>query len=203
MPSIKGHFLAAVLATVAFGANANPLTLGDFTGSESLIDFDSVAFGQFTGDYTAQGVTVSAEAGKYMFQQSGGSLLGTSGSAFNTDSVAGNADVTLLFGTAISRFGVNFGTFTGPLSATVTAYDAADNVVESAVFDSFGHTFVGFDFASSVSKVVIDRTDNEGFFTFVDDIRFVNAAAVPEPGSLALLGLAGVAAAAVRRRRHR
>lgn len=61
----------------------------------------------------------------------------------------------------------------------------------------FGNAFAGFDLATAVTTVVIDRTDTTPFFTFVDNERSESATAtVPEPASLLLLGAAARAAGA-------
>ncbi|MFL6656959.1 MAG: PEP-CTERM sorting domain-containing protein [Massilia sp.] len=195
--------LVALLATVSLSAQAVPLSLANFSGTESIINFNAEAAGSISGPVTYQGVTFVAQSGGFSIQSSAGSLLGTTGAALNTNSGANTGDLTLNFATGISRFGANFGTCNScaTLSATVTAYDASNLVVESMSFPSFANTFVGFDFASSVSKIVIDRTDSTSFFTFIDDVRFKEGGQVPEPGSLALIGMGALAVAMARRRR--
>ncbi len=202
MRTLKTLLASSALAAACFSAGATPLTLVDFDGSETLVDFNSAPVGSFVGPFSAMGVTLTAQSGQYMFQAGGGGLLGTSGAAYNTNSSSGNGDVTISFATAISRFGMNFGTGAtlGPLSAEVRAYDSANNLVESLTFASFGNAFAGFDFASAVTTVVIDRTDATNYFTFVDNVRF-DTATVPEPTSILLLGIAALAAGAARRRR--
>lgn len=202
MQFLRTLLVSTVLASATLAANASTIGLGSFTGSESIIDFNSATIGSATGAYTTQGVTFTTSSNSYMIQSCGGGcILGTTGAALNT-SGAGN-DLTVLFSTGISRFGMNFGTSStgGPLSAIVTAYDSTGGIVESVSFPSFGNAFLGFDFASAVSRVVIDRTDSTGYFTFIDDVRFVEGGSVPEPGSLALLGAVALAGALTRRRK--
>lgn len=202
MKSFRTLFAAAVLVTTSIGAIAAPLNLAQFSGSESLIDFNSEASGGLGGVVTYQGVTFTAQSGAWMIQPSGGSVLGTTGAALNTNSNVGNGGLTLNFGAGISRFGMNFGSCStcGPLGAVVTAYDANDFVVESLSIPSFNNSFVGFDFDALVSKIVIGRTDATSYFTFIDDVRFATNE-VPEPGSIALIGFAALAGALARRRR--
>lgn len=209
MKALRSCLLAGLMSVGALSAEAAVIPLSSFTGSEAVVDFNAAAPGTFNGSYVASGVTIQAGSGSYMFQQGTGWLLGTTGTAFNTYSLypSPNNDITMLFDSSISRFGMNFGTGAGVafLSAVVKAYDGVGNLVDSATFTNFENAFVGFDFSSAVSKVVIDRTDDTseyaGYFTFLDDVRFVKSASVPESSSLVLLmmGLLGVAAARLRK----
>jgi hypothetical protein len=76
----------------------------------------------------------------------------------------------------------------------VTAYDGVGNKVESVSFVDFDNGFVGFDFSSGVSKVIIKRTDGTDYFTFLDDIRFIRSVTVPESSTfiLIMLGFAAI-----------
>lgn len=198
MKALRSCFFASLLAIGSFGAQAAVIPLSSFDGSETVIDFNSESAGSFTGPFVTYGVSFQAASGAYMFQPGGGSLLGTGGAAFNTNGLFPNPnnDLTLLFGSAISRFGMNFGTGSGVslLSAVVSAYDGSGSLVESASFTNFENAFLGFDFSAPVSKIVIDRTDGSGYFTFIDNVRFVKSTPVPESSSLALLlaGLVGL-----------
>ncbi len=195
----------ALLAAAPVVAQATPLNLIDFEGTESIMTFDDGPSGPITGPLTYQGVTFTAESGHLLRQLYGGSVIGTTGIALNTINGPGNADMTLNFATGISRFGMNFGTCdTCHLSATITAYDASNLIVESMNLPSVTNSFVGFDFSSSVSKIFIDRTDADaiGYFTFIDDVRFKEGGQVPEPASLALLSI-GALVIALARRRHK
>lgn len=205
MKVLRSCFFAGLMTVGALSAQAAVIPLSSFDGSETVIDFNGAPIGTFSGDFVTPDVTIQPGAGSYMFQSGGGSLLGTTGAAFNTHNVMSNLnqDITLFFGNAISRFGMNFGTGKGvaTLSAVVNAYDINGGLVESLTFPNFENAFVGFDFSTSVSKIVIDRTDengpNAGYFTFLDDVRFVKASSVPESSSfmLLMLGLMGVGVA--------
>jgi len=185
-----GFFLVLASFLASNPANAALITLADFVGSETLVDFNSASVGNFSGDFVGSGLTITPESGAYAIQAGGGSIIGTSGAAFNTVSGVGNGDARITFDSAISMFGMNFGTsISETLSAIVSAFDGNGDLVESVSFPSFSNTFVGFQFSSAVMSILIDRTDSTNRFTFIDDIRFVSATTVPEPATLALLGV--------------
>ena len=88
--------VCAALAA-SLGARASVITLAQFDGTESLVNFNSAPIGVFSGPYVAAGVTLTAASGGYWFQAGSGSVvLGTTGTAFNTDGGIGEQqDVTL------------------------------------------------------------------------------------------------------------
>lgn len=179
--------LPVALVLGARGASAVPIDLDDFDGSEALVDFNAEPTGVFFGSFTAPGITVTPEAGKWAIFAGSGFVIGTTGAAFNAVNDVGNADVTFTFDDPVSRFGVVFGSASLSLSAVVSAFDGSGTLVESQSFPSLRATFAGFQFSSPVSRVLIDRTDDLPFFTFVDDIRYLKAESIPEPSLVPLL----------------
>lgn len=189
--------LGLALTLGAGTAEAVPIGLGGFDGTETLVDFNAATIGNFLGSYTAPGITVTPESGAWMIQSGGGGIIGTTGAAFNSNSGVGNGDVTITFDNPVSRFGMVFGTsIDATLSAVVAAFDSSNVLVETQSFPSFSNTFVGFQFSTAVTSILIDRTDSTTRFTFVDDIRYLaSVESAPEPSALALLatGLLGFA----------
>jgi hypothetical protein len=203
-----------VLAGAAAAAQATPIGLSAFDGSEHVIDFNDLQ--PFWGPnlFPLGGVTFAAGSDWSLQHSASGAIIGTSGAAIN-ETGSTDHDFTLWFDAPVGRFGANVGIGygIGAAAMTVTAYDNASQVVESRTWNAFDNTFVGFDFAKGVSKVVFDRFDNLDAWTFLDDVRYVNGDGnggnggngggnVPEPASLALLA-AGAAGAAFARRRAR
>ena len=87
--------------------------------------------------------------------------------------------------------------------ATLSAFDSADNLLGSALSDSdlFSLDFFGVTTASDISRVTIAFDGISGWG--LDDLYFGAAGghSVPEPGTLALLGLGLAGLGLVRRRR--
>ena len=202
--NLKTGFLssALVLASASL-VSAVPLTLGDFDGSESLIDFNNVPSVLDAPDQFVIGpLTITNDGGLYHFQGFAGAVLGTTGDAYNSSGAPGTHSVTLSFAFGLSRFGMNFGnssTF-GDITGVVAAFDANGVLVEDFAFQNLTNTFVGFDFATAVTRVEIQRDPNQsaGQFTFVDDVRYVQGdpSPIPLPAGMPLLlvGLGGLAA---------
>lgn len=191
---LKAVVAGLVLSASGF-ANASLINISDFDGSEQLFDFNSetpTGTTPVTGAFTTDDFSIQSISDQYLLQSGGGSVLGTSGTAYNTYGNAGNGDATILFDSAVSMFGMKFGT-SGQisLSATISAFDEYDNLLEQITFPDFNNTFVGFSSSIGIKSISIDRTDNTFYFTFIDDIRYLSMTntQIPEPSTLAIFGL--------------
>jgi hypothetical protein len=188
--------------------NANAAAAAfDAAGNETIFNFEAQPLGLFTNLALGSSVTMSS-TDAFIANLSGGSPERLFG--YNTTSggsqyvlLSSGGSVTFTFATPIEDFGAYF---TGvQLSDNVIAFnDGAPQslAIPSPGANSGGVVFFGFtDFGSAISSLTVTfPTDIVGF----DDVRFsFVAAAVPEPGTAALLGIAIAGLAGVRGRRAR
>ncbi|MCC6611493.1 MAG: PEP-CTERM sorting domain-containing protein [Burkholderiales bacterium] len=193
-------------AAASFDAAAGAL------GSINLINFESAPLGTFSSLLIAPGVTASGlgYTGAATHSIRAGDRCG-SVCGFNTTSAGRlylDVDanfITLSFATPISAFGVYI-TGLQLEGETVNFNDGTSQTLTLTNFGS-GAQFFGFtDAGNLISSIVIDTrnpSNTLGDFIGLDDIRYVTAStsSVPEPGTLALLGLGLAGFAASRRRR--
>ena len=87
----------------------------------------------------------------------------------------------------------------GGLSVTFNLYDAFDALLETLTISSGGSLFVPVAFASTGVSRIDGIQPSDGWAWAFDDLTFTTA--VPEPGTLALLGIGLLGMGAARRRK--
>ena len=186
--------LGLVVLMLAGTANAGMIGLGDFSGSETIIDFNAISNTQsITNQYSGDGVDFS------------GALVG----------LTNPGDTNLFNGSTIASNWIYSGTGNTGSSWTATfssvqnlvGFLAETNSSDSVTIEAFlgltsigsvnfpnpnGPTpdFLGFgDLGGFDSITVTTANIGNGFFA-MDDFRFEGSSvSVPEPGSLVLLAL--------------
>ncbi|WP_374581169.1 PEP-CTERM sorting domain-containing protein [Pseudoduganella sp.] len=189
---MKHALLAAAFAALGLAGQANA----------GVINFDSQAFGSTATIGTFDALGVRFNQNLHISNGGSGDLPQSApNAAINADSFGG--DITGYFLGPVSS--VNFiSVFAGDQggdsdTVTLRGFDALNNLVASASFTGLVAQTLSIS-GAGMTRFEILQTGLIG----IDDFTFTEergpAAAVPEPGSLALLGL-GLAGALVARRR--
>ena len=160
------------------------------SGALNVVDFESA----IPAGLTITGGTTTNNSGC-------GALCGfntTAGCAFFTSVFGGS--VTFTFASPVDAFGfyVNGLQTDAVPQQTITYFDGSTTTINMPSSTGGGGAFVGFvDSGNNIVSVTFNATNDILAF---DDLRYGRANPIPEPGSLALVGLAGLLAAAARRR---
>ena len=215
MTKIK-FVLAALAAAVGVAAHAAPVTYigadNNVTTVASLVNSSAAAaaFDTATGGLslitfeTALPAGVSISGGTTTNNSGCGALCGinvTPSGAFFRHLFGGST--TFSFTTGIDAFGFYVTGLETNLvpQETLTFFDGSSITINAPVATGGGGAFIGFtDIGSSIMSVSFNATND---IVAIDDVRFgrLGSNSVPEPGTLAMLGLAALAMGAARRRR--
>lgn len=168
----EGYESPAVNSTIANGGTLNGLTYSFSNGLPGRIDNVFNKFG-------AQSLASNSPAGFF----------------FRGDSI------TVSFGAAITAFGIFFNLGQSPAGAVYATTNLGNTALGSGTYDSTTFYFVGLTSDTAFTSVTFGSTLAAVSGFNVDNLSYVVARAVPEPGSLALASLALFGAAVARRRR--
>jgi hypothetical protein len=189
------HKLSAVVATALFSAMSAQATVIDFQSLEH-VDSGNVSHGT---SYSEDGFTV-ALAGAQLFElNTFGTLEAryTGSTAMFNNNADGVISLTKIGGGTFNLFSIDLAELDGSFPATVTFTDndgdviafALDGIAFGAQTFSFDSRFLGITSVSWAQTAAFHQFDN-----ICIDERSCAIASVPEPGTLALLGIAGLAA---------
>jgi hypothetical protein len=186
--------IAATVLMFASGAHATSIvsTADAALQNATIVNFDSMA-DSTAQSYDVGAVTFNGLNGSSLRIMSHGNGYGTFGQTLNNQS--GQA-FEAVFDNTVSAFGITGGAFN--TAWTYTAYGVNNNVLEILNFNNpcCGGYFNGIAH-NGIKRVTFS---GPGDWVAFDNFRFT-ATQVPEPGSLALLGLALVGFAASRRKK--
>jgi len=168
----EGYESLAANSTIANGGTLNGLTYSFSNGLPGRIDN---VFNKFGTQSLA-----SSGPGGFFFEDS---------------------SITVSFGAAITAFGILFNLTQSPAGAVYATTNGGDTALGSDTFDSTTFYFVGLISGTAFTSVTFGATTAAVSGFNVDNLSYVVARAVPEPGSLALASLALFGAAMARRRR--
>ena len=195
--------LGLILAMTPLSAIAVPIGQGAFSGSETLINYDSHAHGTvITNQYSGLGAIFNNTNGTTTADSDVGGVL------------ISNSNPNVAF-VELGRGGVQEISFSGSVRLFGTWFETS--LGESLILDVFGTSglieqvteigtnlganllegFIGVQTNEDIVRVEL-RSSTDGFNFAIDDTRF-EGIAVPEPSILALLGIGFIGMAAVRR----
>lgn len=123
-----------------------------------------------------------------------------------------NGPIAVLFSADLAGVGLDGGFFDAIGGTAITAFDRAGNMLGSVSNEAGGIEFLGLvtsDGAASIAGLLFSLVGAEPAGFGIDNLRFGTAGqvvvpgGVPEPGSLALVGIAALGLLAASRRRQR
>ena len=179
--------------------NANAAAAAcDASGNETIYDFESQSVGPFTNLVLTPGVTINGKDVSGSPQTIQGAPIGAPEALYGYNTTVGGTKFVSLYGGSLTftfdRPIVDFcAYFTGGQinGSTIKFNDGSDQTLQIPNPGSDGGVvFFGFLDSNSPSPIYSLTIDVDGDIVGIDDVRISYAPSVPEPSTIALLGIA-------------
>ncbi len=188
---IRTGMLIVVFCLSAASSRGGQIGPSDFGPNPRVVSYDNLGLPPFSQPQSISGDFYQSNIGVFMYESTGGTFMGLSGGAIGTPITEDTGYIDITLGTDVAKAGIYAGTGNVPWTAVVNFFDASQNLLGSVDLSGQGNDnqFAGWQTtAGLIHEVRIIDNDMNGEIILIKNLT--TAAAVPEPSTLALAGVA-------------